>query len=430
MAWIRACGGGSPAVPDGRTVTPINDVTVWQQCAGIANPTYTTLADILADVGVLSVLMASDNAVDYLVRSKSWSTNKELVPTMTSNTTPSGYVASATSSLSSSYDAYKAFNGSYSTGTTDRWLSTQDTEGGRLTIKFPSAVCIKKSSIVEYCADQTQTHNETTIYVEGSNDGTTWSDTLGSLVLTDANKKNIQNITLNNNASYLYYSVRFETYNITSVGTKYCGLAEVQFYPQTYEGVGLCDNATAMQYIGANNYASNTLLADSDWCTAICHSSYFESVLNVKVPTMTSNTTPSGVASATTYSSPYMAYMAFDNIVDNSNIWASGSRSITNQRLQYKFNRPVKIYMAIESYTNAQPTTHPKNIKYQCSSDNATWTDKASETWSQPTGYGEHKTIFPTTTSAEYWALYILNNWGNEYVIWVHDLQFYGREDI
>ena len=53
-------------------------------------------------------------------------------------------------------------------------------------------------------------------------------------------------------------------------------------------------DSTAMSYIGLNNYASNTLLGDATWCSAICNSTYFESVLNVKVPTMTSATTPSG----------------------------------------------------------------------------------------------------------------------------------------
>lgn len=53
-------------------------------------------------------------------------------------------------------------------------------------------------------------------------------------------------------------------------------------------------NSTAMGYIGNNSYCADKLLSDSTWATAICNSTYFESVLNVKVPTMTSNTTPSG----------------------------------------------------------------------------------------------------------------------------------------
>ena len=75
----------------------------------------------------------------------------------------------------------------------------------------------------------------------------------------------------------------------------------------------ICADSTAMTDIGANNYAADTLLADATWCAASCNSTYFESVLNVKVPTMTSNTTPSGyVASASGYESGYDPFKAFD----------------------------------------------------------------------------------------------------------------------
>ena len=101
----------------------------------------------------------------------------------------------------------------------------------------------------------------------------------------------------------------------------------------------LTADSTAMTDIGANDYCAETLLADSTWCNAICNSTYFESVLTTKVPTMTSNTTPSGVASASyevheggTY---YDAWKAFDN--DNSDCWSSNSK--TDQWLAYEFTR-------------------------------------------------------------------------------------------
>ena len=56
----------------------------------------------------------------------------------------------------------------------------------------------------------------------------------------------------------------------------------------------VCANSTAMTDIGANNYCADELLSDSTWLNAICNSTYFESVLNVKVPSMTSETTPEG----------------------------------------------------------------------------------------------------------------------------------------
>lgn len=56
-------------------------------------------------------------------------------------------------------------------------------------------------------------------------------------------------------------------------------------------------DSTAMTDIGADNYASNTLIADSTWRSAIKSSAYYDNVANDKIPTMSDNTTPSGVAS-------------------------------------------------------------------------------------------------------------------------------------
>ena len=106
----------------------------------------------------------------------------------------------------------------------------------------------------------------------------------------------------------------------------------------------VCANATAMTDIGANNYCANTLLANSTWRTAICNSTYFESVLNVKVPTMTSNTTPSGEAFASsTGQGAGLPYKAFDN--DDSTSWAPTiAGTIANTvHIGYDFTTPVVV---------------------------------------------------------------------------------------
>lgn len=104
-------------------------------------------------------------------------------------------------------------------------------------------------------------------------------------------------------------------------------------------------NQSAMSYIGLNDYCADTLLADSTWTDAICNSTYFESVLNVKVPTMTSNTTPSGEVSANYARTDYEAYRAF-NGNDNSNGWmghyASGA-TMVDDYITYDFGSKVYI---------------------------------------------------------------------------------------
>ena len=91
----------SSSVPDGKTVTPVNDVEIWQKCAGISSPTYSTLAGVLSDNSLLMTLMASDNAVDYMVRSTDWATEQS-VPAMSSNTTSAGAVPTMTSNIAPS----------------------------------------------------------------------------------------------------------------------------------------------------------------------------------------------------------------------------------------------------------------------------------------------------------------------------------------
>ena len=102
-------------------------------------------------------------------------------------------------------------------------------------------------------------------------------------------------------------------------------------------------NQSAMSYIGLNDYCSDALLSNSTWLTAICGSTYFESVLNVKIPTMTSNTQPSGIASASSVYSggswPYDAYVAFNPNQQNSGWFPS---TYSNQWLKYKFDTPMK----------------------------------------------------------------------------------------
>lgn len=323
MAWIRACGGGSPAIPDGRTVTPINDVTIWQKCAGIANPTYTTLAEVLADTGILQILMASDNAVDYLARSKQFIGSLALVPTMTSNTTPSGEAFGidrkqdesdySSITLNNDANAYYVFDG-----------NTNTYPLSRAGYDFGHAVTI---SSVEIVINQSP---GVTCTVWASNEKTQNYTKVGQFVTTSA-------------------ALTAETHNITPATYRYWlvvpvgegGFREVQFYSPD----GICQSSNAMYYIGQNNYASNTLLADSDWMPAICNSTYFESVLNVKNPAMTSTTTPSGVVSAKSYREGRYAWYAFDG--SSGTVWQPNSMNTTGDWVQYQFSNAINAYKIV-----------------------------------------------------------------------------------
>lgn len=140
---------------------------------------------------------------------------------------------------------------------------------------------------------------------------------------------------------------------------------------------GICANSTAMTYIGLNNYCSNTLLADSDWLTAIANSSYKESVLNLKNPTMTDNTHPSGTCfGSTTYSSNYDYYKAFNESEFNG--WQpSTSDSFENAHVGYEFPSEVKICLAV--LTQIGPSSDHYTVTNRIQAYNgSTWSDMSS----------------------------------------------------
>lgn len=133
---------------------------------------------------------------------------------------------------------------------------------------------------------------------------------------------------------------------------------------------GVTADSNAMSYIGLNNYASNTLLADSTWCSAICNSTYFESVLNVKVPAMTSNTTPSGEVSASDYLVGNEPWRAFNGNFNSYGWRNSGSPLYVNQYITYEFPSNLKLVKATSYlYREQGAYATTMNIEFYNSAD-------------------------------------------------------------
>ena len=61
-------------IPDGATVTPTDNVQTWLHCANIWDKQYTTVSQVVADKTTLNALVQNENANDYLVRSTTFST--------------------------------------------------------------------------------------------------------------------------------------------------------------------------------------------------------------------------------------------------------------------------------------------------------------------------------------------------------------------
>jgi len=182
-----------------------------------------------------------------------------------------------------------------------------------------------------------------------------------------------------------------------------------------------------MVYIGLSNYASNTLLNDSDWCNGICNSTYFESVLNVKVPTMTSNTTPSGTCFGTSIDSATALYRAFDG---NSNTDVYSVSTANVGAIGYRFTENIYCKKATFTIRNNIASNNATTIKIQGSADNSTWTD-----------LGVLSFTLPNNTSSTYDYSMVLNN-ANQYDyhrilrtqgldrLRICNAQFYGRKDV
>lgn len=195
---------------------------------------------------------------------------------------------------------------------------------------------------------------------------------------------------------------------------------------------GVCADSTAMSYIGQNNYAANTLLDDATWCNAICNSEYFESVLNVKVPAMTSATAPEGEVSARGSYGSQVPYMAFDN--NTNTAWRSQSLSTSDHTtwIQYRFPSKKKIYKAYwhATHSTTEGNLPNANIKIQASNNNSTFVDIYSESLGSIANK-EFYFTFSCDTEYEYWRLWIDANVRNlQPSVYAMEAQFYGREDV
>lgn len=144
-----------------------------------------------------------------------------ITPTMTSNTTPDGYVASA-SSVHETRDAWRAFNGD-----NQEWHSGMGLPQW-LQLQFPEAVRVDSFTIQNPAADTYGTKGITTFSLQGSNNGTDF-DTLG----TYTNNPDNSLVTRFEVASPgLYQTYRFDITGTGYIfqGNPYCVITEAAFF--------------------------------------------------------------------------------------------------------------------------------------------------------------------------------------------------------
>lgn len=315
-----------------------------------------------------------------------------------------------------------------------------------VTVKYPSGATCRLQSADEtlyatgspytFTVHHKETYTITVTYnqriytdtVTFTTEGQSFSKTLPSPSETDANDINFW--LFFGDVSGSYSSLSDILANSTALATLMASTDAVDYLVRCTNWISdICSNQSAMSYIGLNNYCANTLLADSDWLDGIANSEYIESVLNVKVPTMTSNTTPSGVCSASTYQGSYYPWKAFDATNTNASMWAPATDRHTPERITYEFNTSRKILVA-KTYIYNASTAGAWSSRIEAT-DSTTWETIASvsDRNTVNTGVNEINTKIENPSNYTKYSLYI-SYWGGAGYYGVAGLQFYGREDV
>ena len=390
---------------DGATVTPTDDITTWLKCANIEDPSVTTLADVLANRSLFETLIANSNACNYMARSTTWALAEGLVPVMTSNTTPSGECIRS-SVYSANNEAWKAFNRSQEDE--DAWYD--NVVPCYVGYKFVNPTRVNKFTIQQEnltpCFFKTYT-------LQASNDNSEWID-IETFTETSMAAGKQYTHEVNNENYYTYYRMYFTE---SGQGSSASGISvqTLQFYE-----ADITTSQDAMSLIGKYDYCSNALLSNATWAEAIGKSEYFEEVLNVKVPKMTSNTAPSGTCiRSSIYNSNYEAFKTFDNDI---NTWwnASGGK---DEWVGYTFPQPVvvnKVYL-----NNTIGTRKVGTIKVQASNDGFVSDINDISSDFTPSSFPYNLCFVNNTPYTSYRIFNISGNSDNDFTM--YELQFYGR---
>ena len=198
----------------------------------------------------------------------------------------------------------------------------------------------------------------------------------------------------------------------------------------------VCSNESAITYIGLNDYCANKLLADSTWLTAICSTeeTLLKKVLNVYVPTLSSNTSDDGgeVSFSGIGGTSISGYEAFDG--NDSTAWAGNNYS---GWLNYKFKNLVCVkafYLMPLNYDKVNQTKY-YNCRVKDFNITASKTGNDNDWYELFSGQYEignlNKIQLNNNEYYRYYKINILNTYDvdSSVVCAISTLQYYGREE-
>lgn len=180
---------------------------------------------------------------------------------------------------------------------------------------------------------------------------------------------------------------------------------------------------TNMTYVPAevDLYLYKTLLLSNNKTYSIKNSGYTPNV----IPAMTSNTTPSGIASASGYYGSDLPYKAFDHSFGNRPQWfVNSTKPIGGHWLQYKFDQPkcinkIKLYSIM--IRTGQHTI--KEFYFQGSNDGSAYKTLFSNT--HPNSAEGIDYFFQNDNYYLYYKIVIQNSYGNQNEAGVYELEMF-----
>lgn len=387
-------------------------------------------------------------------------------------TTPSGRVITATQ-VSGSSTQWQAETTEYGVHTIDAVLNGSDAQvtqnvdtckiyliddshfSASITVKYPDGYTCRCQGSQEsaYATESPYTfsvHSADTYTITVTDGTDTYTDTV--VITTDGQTESLTcpapaDVPANDidwwlwyggidNSGGTYTSLADILLDATALATLMANTEAVDYLVRCTSWISdITGNQRAMSYIGLNNYCADVLLSDLTWLTAIVSSLYKESVLNVKVPTMTANNAPSGECFASSDNSnaykPFNPSMTGQDV--GSGIWHSSSPS-ANQWLAYDFDESVSIknvHLQNRSYSTDIQYNHPvKTFKIQGSDDNTIWDDETQNISNSNLGQGgQSDYIFVNNLYFNAHRLYVVEGNDNTAVA-IYNLQFYGRKHV
>jgi len=321
---------------------------------------------------------------------------ENLIPTMTSNTTPSG-VVSASTIAGSSNDAWKAFDGITSSG--QGWRTASGILVGWIQYKFNDPKKIRKYIIT---GDSNAPCSPKSWTFEGSNDGSSWAvlDTQNNII----NWSNYESreFVISNSMGYLHYRLNITLNNGNTTAT---GILEIKMMEIKY---------------------SNKILLSSE---GKVYSAISYDPIDV-IPTMTSNTAPSGTVSASSASTSGTEYRVFDK--NKTNTWLTASGQKTGW-IQYKFPSMARVNRYGITPQSSALTRSPKKWSLLGSNtglfngEEVVLDSRINETsWSAGTKYFD----FNNNSEYQYYRLSIEENNGDTSYVGFNELEFLQRADM